>query len=207
MGRGNYGTVWRAVDKRNRERVAIKKINGAFRDIIDAQRSLREIMILSEIRNHPNVIRIFNVKVDKKGRDLYLILEFADADLLTLIRAQMCSNEQRKFIMYQVARGLLFLHTAKIMHRDIKPANLMVNQNCSAKIADFGLARIYNDKKVGKKKEEPMTDYVATRWYRPPEVLLGSNTYGSPVDIWGFGCTLVELFIGHPLFPGSSTLN
>ena len=152
MGRGNYGTVWRAVDKRNRERVAIKKINGAFRDIIDAQRSLREIMILSEIRNHPNVIRIFNVKVDKKGRDLYLILEFADADLLTLIRAQMCSNEQRKFIMYQVARGLLFLHTAKIMHRDIKPANIMVNQNCSAKIADFGLARIYNDKKMGKKK-------------------------------------------------------
>jgi mitogen-activated protein kinase 15 len=93
MGRGNYGTVWRAVDKQNRERIAIKKINGAFQNIIDAQRSLREILILSEIRNHPNVIKIFNVKTDKKGRDLYLIMEFADTDLLTLIRAQMCSNE------------------------------------------------------------------------------------------------------------------
>lgn len=93
MGRGNYGTVWRAVDKRNRQRIAIKKINGAFQNIIDAQRSLREILILSEIRDHPNVIKIFNVKIDKKGRDLYLIMEFADTDLLTLIRAQMCSNE------------------------------------------------------------------------------------------------------------------
>lgn len=108
--------------------------------------------------------------------------------------------------MYQVARGLLYLHTARIMHRDIKPANIMVNQNCSAKIADFGLARVYNVKE-GKKKGEPMTDYIATRWYRPPEVLLGSTAYGSAVDIWGFGCTLVELFISHPLFPGSSTLN
>jgi mitogen-activated protein kinase 15 len=134
-------------------------------------------------------------------------MEFADSDMLTLIRANMCSNEQRKFIMWQIARGLKFLHSGKIVHRDIKPANIMVNQNCSAKIADFGLARVYNDKSVGKKKSEPMTDYIATRWYRPPEVLLGSTNYGSPIDIWGFGCTLVELHIGQPLFPGSSTLN
>ena len=134
-------------------------------------------------------------------------MEYADTDLLTLIRAEMCSLAQKKFIMWQTARAIKYLHSANIVHRDIKPSNVMVNQNCSAKIGDFGLSRVFNDMKTVKKRQEPMTDYIATRWYRPPEVLLGSTSYGSAVDIWGFGCTLVELYIGYPLFPGSSTLN
>lgn len=89
------------------------------------------------------------------------------------------------------------MHSANCIHRDIKPANLLVNQNCAVKIADFGLAKV-----IPKKKRMMMTDYIATRWYRPPEVLLGSPVYGKPVDIWSFACCLIESYIGRPIFPG-----
>ena len=95
MGRGNYGTVWKAIDKRDRSRVGIKKINDAFNTLTDAQRSLREITILMELGQHPNILRILDLRRGKNHKDLYLVLEFAETDLLTLIRAEMVNNEQR----------------------------------------------------------------------------------------------------------------
>ena len=107
--------------------------------------------------------------------------------------------------MWQIARGLKFLHTAKIMHRDIKPSNICINQDCTAKITDFGLSRVLKENK--KKAPITMTDYVATRWYRPPEILLGASNYSFSVDIWAFGCVLAEIYMNQPIFPGTSTLN
>ena len=98
-----------------------------------------------------------------------------------------------------------YVHSAKITHRDLKPSNILINKDCSIKLADFGLARYM----VGVRDlpDPVLTDYVATRWYRAPELLLGSPAYEYGVDMWGFGCILAELYLSKPLFPGSSTLN
>lgn len=113
--------------------------------------------------------------------------------------------------MFQVCRGLRYLHSGGVLHRDVKPANICINQDCSVKITDFGLARVVKDiSKTGidnVKSKVPMTDYVATRWYRAPEVLLGSPYYGTSIDIWSFGCCLAEVYMNKPIFPGTSTLN
>ena len=128
MGRGNYGMVWKAIDKRNRAKVAIKKINNAFATVVDAQRTLREIIILKEMGQHNNIMRLHNVRMAKNNnRDIYLILEFIECDLLTLIRSNFCTHDQRCYIMWQIARGIKFLHSAKILHRDIKPSNICIN--------------------------------------------------------------------------------
>ena len=101
--------------------------------------------------------------------------------------------------------ALRYLHSAEIVHRDIKPSNILINQDCMAKLADFGLARHMKD--VDKYSEPVLTDYVATRWYRAPEVLLGSIKYNCSIDIWGLGCIIAEIYCSKPLFPGTSTLN
>lgn len=92
MGRGNYGTVWKAIDKRDRSRIAIKKINNSFANMIDAQRSLREISIMKELGNHPNIVELTNVKIGQNHKDIYLFLELNDVDLLTLIRSGMTED-------------------------------------------------------------------------------------------------------------------
>jgi len=96
------------------------------------------------------------------------------------------------------------MHSAQLLHRDLKPSNLLLNSECHVKVADFGLARSLDTKGVG---EPVLTDYVATRWYRAPEILLGSNKYTKGVDMWSMGCILAELILGKPFFPGTSTLN
>ena len=101
--------------------------------------------------------------------------------------------------------ALKYIHSADIIHRDLKPANLLINQACKVKLCDFGLARWI--KGVDAFVDPVLTDYIATRWYRAPEVLLGAPRYGPAVDVWGFGCILVEIYNAQPLFPGSSTLN
>jgi mitogen-activated protein kinase 15 len=107
--------------------------------------------------------------------------------------------------MYQIAKGIKFLHSAEIIHRDLKPSNLLLNSDCTMKICDFGLARSLVADKYS--QDIILTEEVATRWYRAPEVLLGSQTYGKSADIWSIGCILAEILIGKPLFPGTSTLN
>ena len=206
MGKGNYGMVWKAIDKRNRAKVAIKKINNAFATVTDAQRTLREITILKEMGEHNNIMRMYNVKRAKNNnKDLYIVLEFVECDLLTLIRSNFCNDDQRHYIVWQIARGIKFIHSANILHRDIKPSNICINQDCTVKIIDFGLARVLKHRK--NQKQVMMTDYIATRWYRAPEILLGTSNYGKPVDIWSLGCVIAELYMNQPIFPGTSTLN
>ena len=127
-----------------------------------------------------------------------------DTDLHAVIRANILEDIHKQYIIYQNLKCLKYMHSANLLHRDLKPSNLLLNSECHVKVADFGLARSL-DKRPD---QQPLfTDYVATRWYRAPEILLGSNNYTKGVDMWSLGCILAELLLGKPVFPGTSTLN
>lgn len=128
-----------------------------------------------------------------------------DTDLHAVIRANILEDIHKQYIIYQVLKCLKFMHSANLLHRDLKPSNLLLNSECHVKVADYGLARSLDTKEAD--QTPILTDYVATRWYRAPEILLGSNKYTKGVDMWSLGCILAELLLGKPVFPGTSTLN
>jgi mitogen-activated protein kinase 1/3 len=124
-------------------------------------------------------------------------------DLHRVIRTQQLTDDHCQYFIYQILRGLKTVHSADIVHRDLKPANLLINANCDLKICDFGLARSVKTSSVeGPKDAGLMTEYVATRWYRAPEIMLSFKMYTKAIDIWSVGCILAELLTGRPLFPG-----
>ena len=131
-----------------------------------------------------------------------------EADLGRLIHSkQPLTDKHFSYFMYQLLRGLLYLHSAQIMHRDIKPCNLLVNVNCDLKICDFGLARGIKVADVKVDDTEFLTKYVVTRWYRAPEVVLCNKDYDQSIDLWAVGCVFAELIGRKPLFPGKTHLN
>lgn len=207
LGKGAYGIVWRAVDRRTRQIVALKKIFDAFQNATDAQRTFREIMFLQEVSSHENIIRLLNVLKAENDRDIYLVFEYMETDLHSVIRAHILEDVHKKFIMYQLFKALKYLHSGELLHRDIKPSNLLLNSECNLKLADFGLARSLSSLLQVDGNVAVLTDYVATRWYRAPEILLGCAKYTYGVDMWSSGCILGELLGGKPIFPGSSTMN
>ena len=208
LGKGAYGIVWRAFDKKTKEIVALKKIFDAFQNATDAQRTYREIMFLQEMDGHEHIIRLTNVLKADNDRDIYLTFEYMETDLHAAIRANILQEIHKQYILWQTLKALKFMHSAQLVHRDMKPANLLLNSDCLMKVADFGLARSLLEERTEEKEGSlPLTDYVATRWYRSPEILLGSGTYGFPVDMWATGCILGEMFSGKPMFPGTSTMN
>ena len=128
-----------------------------------------------------------------------------DTDLHAVIRANILEDIHKQYIVYQTLKSLKYIHTADLIHRDLKPSNLLLNSECHMKVCDFGLARSID---LSDTTNQPiLTDYVATRWYRAPEILLGSNKYTKSADMWSVGCILAELLLGKPVFPGTSTLN
>jgi mitogen-activated protein kinase 15 len=126
-----------------------------------------------------------------------------EADLHNVISEDILRSIHIKFIIYQMAKALKYMHTGKVIHRDLKPSNVLVNSNCSIKLCDFGLVRCLKSEK----DQAVMTEGVATRWYRAPEILFGSRNYSTPADIWSFGCIIYELLAQKPLFPGNSTVD
>lgn len=127
---------------------------------------------------------------------MYLVYELMDTDLHQIIRsAQPLSDEHCQYFIYQILRGLKYVHSANVLHRDLKPSNLLLNANCDLKICDFGLARTASERAF-------MTEYVVTRWYRAPELLLSCEDYTSAIDVWSVGCIFAELLGREPLFPG-----
>jgi len=204
LGKGAYGIVWKAVDKKTRQVVALKKCFAAFRNATDAQRTFREIMYLQKLCGHDNLIRLLNVIRADNDSDIYLTFDFMETDLHQVIRANLLEDIHKVYIIYQLLKSLKFMHSAELIHRDIKPSNLLLNSQCHAKLCDFGLCRSVLEKDG---PSPVLTDYVATRWYRAPEILLGSTKYTKAVDMWSIGCILGEQILGRPIFPGTSTMN
>ena len=204
IGSGAYGVVVSAYDSTTGEKVAIKKIEKAFEHATFTKRTLRELKVM-RLLSHDNIIRIRSIQLPLSSDDLeeiYLISELMETDLSSIIKSsQPLSDEHCQFFLYQLLRGMKYLHTAKILHRDLKPRNLLVNSNCDLKICDFGLARPnFPELRV---KSSKMTDYVATRWYRAPEVLLTFKKYTEAMDMWSVGCIFAELLLRKPLLPGT----
>ncbi|URD96319.1 mitogen-activated protein kinase [Musa troglodytarum] len=198
IGRGAYGIVCAAANSQTHEEVAIKKIGNAFDNRIDAKRTLREIKLLRHM-DHENVIAIKDIirpPNRENFNDVYIVYELMDSDLHQIIRSkQALTDDHCQFFLYQLLRGLKYVHSASVLHRDLKPSNLLLNANCDLKIGDFGLARTTSE-------TDFMTEYVVTRWYRAPELLLNCSEYTAAIDIWSVGCILGEIVTREPLFPG-----
>ena len=206
IGKGAYGLVWKAYRKTDNQPVALKKIFDAFRNKEDAQRTFREVTYLKAFKGHPNIIQLLNIHRSWKNSDLYLVFECMKVDLHNYIASgNVLDDNQVRYITFQILKALKFIHSGNVVHRDLKPSNILLNMDCVCKIADFGLARSLEEPRLVTKS--PLTDYVATRWYRAPEILLGSKRYTKTVDIWSLGCVLAEMVMGKPLFPGDSTTN
>ncbi|CAD8125745.1 unnamed protein product [Paramecium sonneborni] len=204
-GKGAYGVVWKAVDRKTKQIVALKKIFDAFHNATDSQRTFREVIFLEQLNNHENIIKLTSVIKAENNKDLYMVFDYMETDLHKVIRANILEPIHKKYIVYQVLKGLKYLHTGEVIHRDLKPSNLLINSECKVKVADFGLAR-----SVAKPEDNTnpiLTEYVATRWYRAPEILLGSQLYSKAVDMWSLGCIVGEMIVGKAIFPGTSTLN
>jgi len=210
LGKGAYGCVISAFDKHNEEVVAVKKISGIQNmDHIDSMRTLREMKICRHLRGHENIVKLLHVLPQHKEGPLdesYLIFEYMESDLGKFIRtgamAEFPLDHQRALtrgFLYQMLRGMKYVHSAGIMHRDIKPSNLLINNEGDLKVADFGLA-------IGAAgKSHQLISYVVTRWYRAPELLLDKKNYQPAVDLWSIGCILAEMLGCKPLFRGSSS--
>uniref|UniRef100_A0A665TUA1 mitogen-activated protein kinase n=1 Tax=Echeneis naucrates TaxID=173247 RepID=A0A665TUA1_ECHNA len=200
VGSGAYGSVCSAYDVVLRQKVAVKKLSRPFQSLIHSRRSYRELRLLKHMK-HENVIGLLDVFTPaatlEDFNELYLVTNLMGADLNNIVKFQRLSDEHVQFLIYQLLRGLKYIHSAGLIHRDLKPSNVAVNEDCELRILDFGLARQTDDE---------MTGYVATRWYRAPEIMLNWMHYNQNVDIWSVGCIMGELLKGKVLFPGSDCI-
>lgn len=200
IGEGAYGMVVSAFDRFRNEKVAIKKISP-FEHQTYCQRTYREIRILCRM-DHENIIQIYDIIVAQtfeEMKDVYIVERFMETDLYRLLKTQKLSNDHICYFLYQMLRGLKYIHSANVLHRDLKPCNILLNTMCDLRICDFGLARIADPHCD---QSGVLTEYVATRWYRAPEVMLTSKIYTKAIDIWSTGCILAEMLSNRVLFPG-----
>lgn len=199
LGDGTYGSVLMGRNNESGELVAIKRMKRKFYSWEECM-NLREVKSLKKL-NHANVVKL--KEVIRENDHLYFVFEYMKENLYQLMKDRenkMFSENEIRNILFQVLSGLAFVHKHGFFHRDMKPENLLCMGPELVKIADFGLAREIRSK-------PPYTDYVSTRWYRAPEVLLKSSIYSSPIDLWAVGCIMAELYTLRPLFPGSSEVD
>jgi len=201
IGYGAFGVVWSVTDPRDGKRVALKKLPNVFQSIVSSKRVFRELKMMRFFK-HENVLSCLDIlqpPAIEFFNEIYLITELMQSDLHKIIVSpQHLSADHIKVFLYQILRGVKYLHSAKILHRDIKPGNLLVNSNCVLKICDFGLARVEEGD-----PHRAMTQEVVTQYYRPPEILLGAKHYTNSVDIWSVGCIFGELIGRRILFQAS----
>ncbi|XP_016550434.1 cyclin-dependent kinase F-4-like [Capsicum annuum] len=194
VGNGTFGSVWRALNKQTGEVVAIKKMKKKYYSWEECI-NLREVKSLRKM-SHPNIVKL--KEVIRENDILYFVFEYMECNLYHLMkdRPKLFLESEVRNWCFQIFQGLAYMHQRGYFHRDLKPENLLVSKD-TIKIADFGLAREINS-------QPPYTEYVSTRWYRAPEVLLQSPIYGPAVDMWAMGAIMAELLTLRPLFPGSS---
>mgnify|MGYP005846099757 CR=1 FL=1 len=214
IGSGAYGVVISAKDNKTDTDVAVKMVPKAFHDEIDAKRILREIKLLKHFR-HENIVSIMDmmppsVQYVEDFHDVYMVTDLMETDLHRIIYSkQKLSMDHVQYFVYQVLRGLKYIHSCNVLHRDLKPSNLLVNSNCDLKICDFGLARgVYDNGGLeGPNGSLLLTEYVVTRWYRAPEIMLACHEYSKPIDVWSVGCIFAELIMRKPYFPGDDYID
>ena len=153
---------------------------------------------MQELYGHENIVKLLNVIRAENDKDIYLVFDFMETDLHAVIKANILEDIHKRYIVYQTLKCLKYMHSAEVLHRDLKPSNILLNAECHAKVADFGLARSLAQ--TDDDGTPLLTDYVATRWYRAPEILLGSHTYTKAVDMWSIGCIIGEMHLGKPMF-------
>ncbi|XP_036388967.1 cyclin-dependent kinase 18-like [Megalops cyprinoides] len=196
LGEGTYATVFKGRSKLTENLVALKEIRLEHEEGAPCT-AIREVSLLKNLK-HANIVILHDIIHTE--RSLTLVFEYLDSDLKQYLDncGNLMSVHNVKIFMFQLLRGLSYCHKRKILHRDLKPQNLLINDKGELKLADFGLARA---------KSVPTKTYsneVVTLWYRPPEVLLGSTEYSTPIDMWGVGCIFYEMVTGRPMFPGST---
>jgi len=200
VGEGSYGMVIKCRNRENGSFVAIKKFLETEEDRSVKKIAMREIKMLRKLR-HENLVNL--LEVFRRRKRLYLVFEFVDHTLLDDLEKHpyglKTSVVQR--VLWQVFRAVSFMHSHNVIHRDIKPENILHSRTGLIKLCDFGFARSIAH------SGELYTDYVATRWYRAPELLVGDPNYGKAVDVWAIGCLTVEMLSGRPLFPGDSEID
>lgn len=208
LGHGAYGIVCAATyagtpDGTAGPGVAIKKVTNIFSKKILCKRALRELKLLNHFRGHKNITCLYDMDIVSlpNFNEVYLYEELLECDMHQIIRSQQpLTDAHYQSFIYQILAGLKYIHSANVLHRDLKPGNLLVNSDCELKICDFGLARGYSsdpDRNAGF-----LTEYVATRWYRAPEIMLSFQSYTKAIDVWSVGCILAELLGGKPIFKG-----
>ncbi|KAH8110277.1 kinase-like domain-containing protein [Phellopilus nigrolimitatus] len=214
LGEGTFGEVHKALHKQTRAPVALKRILMHNEKEGMPVTALREIKILKALK-HPCIVELLDMFVTpSKGKDtpmsVYMVFPYMDHDLAGLLENERVklTPSQIKLYMKQLLEGTEYMHHNNILHRDMKAANLLISNSGSLKIADFGLARAFDPTITSNPtRERKYTNCVVTRWYRPPELLLGTRQYGGEIDIWGIGCVLGEMFMRRPILPGNSDLD
>ncbi len=217
VGSGAYGVVISAKDFAGTEDVAIKMVPKAFHDEVDAKRILREIKLLKHF-HHENIISIQDMMPPlarhvEDFRDVYIVTDLMETDLHRIIYSkQALSIDHVQYFLYQLLRAVKYMHSANVIHRDLKPSNLLVNSNCDLKVCDFGLARgispnHMDDLDDDRKPPLLLTEYVVTRWYRAPEIMLACHEYSKPIDLWSIGCIFAELLGRKPYLAGDDYID
>eukprot|EP00045_Choanoeca_perplexa_P012600 m.138271 g.138271 ORF g.138271 m.138271 type:complete len:531 (+) comp16067_c0_seq3:196-1788(+) len=213
VGKGQFGAVFKGRCRTSGETVALKKVLMKLEQEGFPLTALREIKLMSQLV-HPNVLGLKEVvhsQATEGNRllgDIYLVFDYMDYDLGGLLNKGIeFTLREIKCLSQQLLQGLFHLKVKNVLHRDLKVANLLLNRNGVLRIADFGLARFTKDPKKAEGKDKPSkemayTGTVCTRWYRPPELLLGERCYSFPVDMWSAGCIIAELFTGYPILQG-----
>ena len=202
IGEGTYGVVYKGRHKKTNRLVALKKIRLESEEEGVPSTAIREISLLKELQ-HPNIVGLEDVLMQENK--LYLVFEFLSMDLKrymdTIPSGQFMDKMLVKSYTYQIIQGILFCHRRRVLHRDMKPQNLLIDNKGIIKLADFGLARAFGI------PVRVYTHEVVTLWYRAPEILLGSQRYSTPVDIWSIGCIFAEMVTKRPLFHGDSEID
>lgn len=202
LGEGSFAEVFKVKNPRTQQIFAVKRLKKRYRTI-DEVNKLPEVLYLRALQGHPNIIKLYEVMFDHQSGFVALRFEIMDVNLYELVRDNQKPYDEKTslLLIYQLLKALDFMHSKNLFHRDVKPENCMVNKSTlELKLCDFGSTRQTST-------SGPYTEYVSTRWYRAPECILTSGSYGPEVDIWAVGCMLYELLTARPLFPGKHEID